>query len=56
MLTGAATDIEHTADQLSGRGQAVERRLGPPDVPRWGADSVDGIEVVRWALWTLGRR
>jgi hypothetical protein len=45
VLTGATTDIEHPADQAPSRGQVVESWLGSPDVPRWGADRVDGLEV-----------
>jgi hypothetical protein len=57
VLTSATTDIEHPSDQLPGRGQVLESWLGSPDVPRWGADRVDGIEVVGWALWaTFGMR
>ena len=46
VLAGATTDVEHPADQAPGRGQAIEGRLGSPDVPRRGAVGVDGVEVV----------
>jgi hypothetical protein len=57
VLAGTTTDIEHPADQFPGRGQVLESWLGSPDVPRWGADRVDGIEVVGWTGWAaLGKR
>jgi hypothetical protein len=49
VLTGAASRIEDTANQVSGLGQSVERWLWSPNVPGgWFLRRIDGIEVVTW--------
>jgi hypothetical protein len=56
MLTCPTTDIKHLAHQLPRVRKPLERWLWPPDVPRWCATGVAGVEVVGRARWTMGRR
>lgn len=54
MLAGAATDIEHPANELARLCQAFEGRLGPANIPSGGSvGSVNGIEMVTRMYSTL---